>query len=193
MDFMILRATTKDAPFLAETVMSAIGEDHCIQMAGGEYRLPLLRKFFTLLAVSEVSQYSYRNAFVAYTRRGERAGAIICYDGADLERLRQPFIDEANCLLGWDITAAQMKPETSDDEMYLDSLMVLPKFRRQGLGRKLIGKAAEKAAIARKPLGLLVDFDNPSARNLYAGAGFKNVGERPFAGKMMEHMQLPTD
>lgn len=163
MDFMILRATTKDAPFLAETVMSAIGEDHCIQMAGGEYRLPLLRKFFTLLAVSEVSQYSYRNAFVAYTRRGERAGAIICYDGADLERLRQPFIDEANRLLGWDITAAQMKPETSDDEMYLDSLMVLPKFRRQGLGRKLIGKAAEKAAIARKPLGLLVDFDNPSA------------------------------
>ncbi len=130
---------------------------------------------------------------MAYTRRGERAGAIICYDGADLERLRQPFIDEANRLLGWDITAAQMKPETSDDEMYLDSLMVLPKFRRQGLGRKLIGKAAEKAAIARKPLGLLVDFDNPSARNLYAGAGFKNVGKRPFAGKMMEHMQLPTD
>lgn len=193
MEFMILRATVKDAPFLAETVMSAIGEDHCMHMAGGAYRLPLLRILFTHLAVAEVSQYSYRNAYVAYTPRGERAGAVICYDGADLERLRQAFIDEANHMLGWNITAADMKPETSADEVYLDSLMVLPKFRRQGLGRKLIRKAAEKAAMARKPLGLLVDFDNPSARNLYAGAGFKKVGKRPFAGKMMEHMQLPAD
>lgn len=193
MDYMILRATTKDAPFLAETVMSAIGEDHCMHMAGGAYRLPLLRKLFTHLAVAEVSQYSYRNAYVAFTPRGERAGAVICYDGADLARLRQAFIEEANRMLGWNISADDMKSETSDDEIYLDSLMVLPKFRRQGLAMKLIRKAADKAAMARKPLGLLVDHDNPEARRVYVAAGFQSVGERPFAGKMMEHMQRPND
>lgn len=190
MEFRIRPAAPEDAAFIAETVLGAIGEAHIRHMAGSEERIPLVKELFTNLAGIAKSQYSYLNSLIAETPQGEKAGAIICYDGANLYGLRQSFIDEANRLLGWGIRQEDFDPETSPDEIYLDSLMVRPEFRRQGLGGLLISRAKEKAREAGKPLGLLCDFDNRNARKLYSGLGFKSVGRRPFAGKMMEHLQL---
>ena len=190
MEFKIIPAKRDDAHFIAQTVLGAIGTEHTLHMAGSEERLPLVEELFTELASRDDSQYSYLNTLIAVTPDGKRAGAVISYDGSKLFSLREAFIKEVNRLLGWNLRQEDFTDETSPDEVYLDSLMVLPEYRCQGLGTLLIEEAGKKAREAGKPLGLLVAFDNPSARRLYAGIGFKSMGNRPFAGKDMEHMQL---
>ncbi len=170
--------------------MTAIGNEICCHMAGGAQRLPLVREVFTRLARREDSQYSYLNSLIALDPEGNPAAAIVSYDGARLYELRQAFVDEANALLGWNVTQNDFQDETSADEFYLDSLMVSPAYRRRGLAGRLIALAAQRARENGKPLGLLVDYDNPEARRLYVSTGFRSVGERPFAGTMMEHMQM---
>lgn len=190
MKFNIIPAKRSDAPFIAKTVLTAIGEELTLNIAGKPARLPLVNEVFTNLAAMDNSQYSYHNTLVAVTPDGKLAGAVVYYDGDKLHTLREAFVKEANRLLGWNITQDDFTDETSSDEVYLDSLMVLPEYRNQGLGAKLIGEVRREAQSAGKPLGLIVDFDNPTARRLYARLGFRSVGRRPFAGKEMEHMQI---
>ena len=78
----------------------------------------------------------------------------------------------------------------SPDESYLATRMTLPQYRRRGVGRALIEDAAKKAAHTGKPLGLLCEPDNMRARGLYDSVGFKKVGSRPFAGHLMDHLQI---
>lgn len=190
MEMTISPAIPEDAGFIADVVLGAIGEEHTLHMAGAPERVPLVHKVFKRLAARKDSQYSYCNTIVARTPDGKLAGAAISYDGARLRELRRAFIEEANAILGWNLTEEQFTDETSPDELYLDSLMVLPEFRGNGLGSKLISATREKAREAGKPLGLLVDFENPKARSLYSSIGFVSAGIRPFAGKDMEHMLL---
>lgn len=190
MEFKIVPATPSDAGFIADAVMTAIGRDICLKMAGDVDRLDLLREVFTRLGAMEDSQYSYLNSSIAFDPMGNRAGAVICYDGALLHRLRLAFIRVSNDLLGWNLSEIDFTDETSADEVYLDSLMVRPEYRRRGLGGLLIAEASRKAKEAGKPLGLLVDYDNPDARRLYIAQGFRSVGSRKFAGVDMEHLQI---
>ena len=58
-----------------------------------------------------------------------------------------------------------------------------------GVARRLIAAAMEKAREAGLVPGLLCDKTNLNARRLYDSLGFVQVGETPFAGEMMDHMQ----
>lgn len=191
MEIHIIPATPDDAPFIARVILEAIGKEHTLEMAGSAERLPLVEQVFTNLAAIDNSQYSYRNTLLAVTPEREYAGAVVSYDGAALHSLRRPFISEANRLLGWELKESDFPDETSPDELYLDSLMVLPEYRRNGIGTKLIEAVRKRGAALGKPVGLLVDFGNPNARRLYTALDFQSVGQRPFAGKNMEHLQLP--
>lgn len=191
MEINIIPATPDDAPFIAQVVLGAIGKEHTLEMASSPDRLPLVEQVFTNLAAMDNSQYSYRNTLLAVTPGREYAGAVVNYDGAALHSLRRAFISEANRLLDWGLKVSDFPDETSPDELYLDSLMVLPKYRRNGIGTKLIEAVRERGAALGKPVGLLVDFGNPNARRLYTALGFRSVGQRPFAGKTMEHLRLP--
>lgn len=190
MEIEIIPARKADAPFIARTVLDAIGKEHTLEMAGSADRLYLVEEVFTNLAAMDNSQYSYRNTLIALTPEGEYAGAVVSYDGADLRRLRRAFISEANRLLGWGLKEADFTDETSPDELYLDSLMVLPAYRKHGIGTRLIEAVRRRADAIGKPVGLLVAPDNPKAARLYARLGFQRQGIRPFAGKPMHHLQL---
>ncbi len=190
MKYEIVPATPDDADFIADVVLGAIGSEHTLHMAGSPDRLPLVKELFSRLAARDDSQYSYKNTLVAITPDGERAGAVVSYDGEKLYGLRQAFIDEANRIMGWNLTQKVFTDETSPDEVYLDSLMVTPENRNSGLGSQLIHAAREKAREIGKPLGLLVAFNNPNARKLYDKLGFREAGIRPFAGVDMQHMVL---
>lgn len=195
MRFRIVPAKNNEehTAMIACAVVEAIGDELAIHLAGSPDRVPLVYGVFASLAAREDSQYSYRNALVALDPDDEIAGIIVSYDGARLHELRKAFIELANKVLGTEFDEATLEDETSADEIYLDSLCVFERYRGQGLGRKLIEAAARYHKSSGKPLGLLVDYDNPGARNLYVKLGFKPVGERPFAGTVMEHMQLLGD
>lgn len=190
---MIIReATIQDAPLLAQVVIWGIGEEIADDFAGEKHTRDDVRALFTSLARREDAQYSYLNALVAETDEGKVMGAIIGYDGARLYDLRKAFFEEAARRLGYH-PDGQIADETSPDEYYLDSLAVKPQYRGRGVASALLKAMSLKAAQTGKPAGLLVDKTNPKARRLYEHTGFKYVGDRPFAGVMMDHLQLPTD
>lgn len=186
----IREAVPADASKIAEAIMEAVGREITLDFAGGPERLPLVKEVFTELAQMPDSQYSYRNTLIAETSEGEVAGVAIAYDGALLHQLREKFAEAANRILGMNLVADEMADETSDDEIYLDTLCVFEPWRRKGIASRLIDASSRKHLNTGKPLGLLVDKDNSRARSLYIKNGFRYVDDRPFAGVMMDHMQI---
>lgn len=185
----IIPARPADAPYIAKAVMLGVGEEICRDFAGEKHTMADVEALFTELAGMDDSQYSYRNALVAMTPEGDVAGVCVGYDGARLHALRERFFETA--LLRMDLDMRGMADETSPDEYYLDTLAVFPAYRSHGLGGKLLMAQAARGHAMGKPAGLLVDKINPKAEALYRRLGFIPVGERPFAGVVMNHLQLP--
>jgi hypothetical protein len=60
-----------------------------------------------------------------------------------------------------------------------------------GIATRLIKTLYDKIfAEGHTRLGLIVDFNNPSAEQLYTQIGFKRVGQRIFLGHKMWHLVL---
>lgn len=187
MDYTIRQATPEDATFIADAIVMAVGDEITQTFAGDTHSVQDVKNLFARLARMDNSQYSYKNTLVAVTPSGEVMGLIISYDGALLYHLREAFIQAAKEELGYDLV--NLADETSDDEVYLDTLAVYDTFRGKGVASSLINAAIEKARPLNKPVGLLVDKTNHRARKLYDSLGFRQVDERPFAGEMMDHLQ----
>lgn len=182
----------EDAKFLATVVTGAIGNELCIGLAGSESRLPLVMELFTRLASEPDSQYSYKNALVATTDEGLPMGGIISYDGALLHELRKAFIRAANDILGWNVSEKEAEnwgDEADAGEIYIDSLYVVPEFRKKGVASALLRGVEKRYAETDKPLGLLVEPENKHALQTYKHWGFKDVGISNFFRTPMIHMQ----
>jgi DNA-3-methyladenine glycosylase I len=84
-----------------------------------------------------------------------------------------------------------MDDETQAGELYLDSLAVLPAYRRQGIARQLLLATKERAVSMGLPVvGLLVDKGNPIGEALYASLGFRYVNDSSWGGHSMKHLVL---
>ena len=187
----IRKGAKEDAAFIGKTITEAMGHDLCISLAEGEENLPRVLKLFTDLAATETAQYSYKNTLVAVNKENNRVGAIVVYDGAGLREMRKDFIAKANELLRWNVTveeADNWEPETNSNEIYLDSLYVIPEYRNQGIATGLILAAIERYKKSGKPFGLLVEPHNTRAHNLYTDLGFKEDGVNNFSGEPMIHL-----
>lgn len=188
----IRNATPRDASLIAGAILVAIGEDITNELAGDHHTREDIHDLFRRLAERDDTQYSYKNTRIATDHDGLPMGVTISYDGADLKTLRRSFFHEAISTLGWTMSEDDIEAvpgETEPDEVYLDTLMVLPQYRRQGVAKELLADAKKKAERIGKPLGLLCDLDNARAHRLYESVGFKDIGLRPFAGHTMYHMQ----
>ena len=82
-----------------------------------------------------------------------------------------------------------MDDETQAGELYLDSLAVLPEYRRQGIASRLIKATKERANEMGLPcVGLLVDKGNPSGEALYTSVGFRYANDSHWGGHAMKHL-----
>ena len=145
-------------------------------------------KMMTMLVEREDSQYSYRNALVAMDE-DRVVGTSVSYDGGCLHELRRAFIEAAKEYLGKDHSG--MDDETQAGELYLDSLAVLPEYRRRGIARQLLMATKQRANRLGLPcVGLLVDKDNPVGEALYASVGFHYVNDSQWGGHPMKHLVL---
>ena len=116
-------------------------------------------------------------------------GISVSYDGGRLHELRRAFIEAAKEHIGKDLTG--MDDETQAGELYLDSLAVLPEYRRQGIAMRLLLATKEKANRLGLPCdGLLVDKDNPVGETLYTSVGFQYVNDNQWGGHPMKHLVL---
>lgn len=180
-DIKIRKATKDDVSLIAEVVAMAIGNDIATYYCGENYDLVLKE-----LASMETSQYTYNNVLIAEVD-GVKAGAAVAYNGADLQILREATLKVISKYRGEELKITE--DETDASEYYLDSLGVLPEYRGCGVGAKLILALKEIASEKyNKPLGLLVDFENPKAERLYKSLGFERVEEKDFLGHKMWHL-----
>ncbi len=177
----IRKATIDDAELIAYAVGMAIGEESVQEHLGTNW-LSIIAE----IACLEISQYSYRNALIAEVD-GMPAGVIVAYDGARLDELRTQTL----CVLHrYNPDFAFSEDETEAGEYYLDSLCVLPQYRKQGVATQLITALCNKVfAEGHECVGLIVDFDNPDAERLYTSLGFKRIKTRNFLGHQMWHLQ----
>ncbi|MDE7381201.1 MAG: GNAT family N-acetyltransferase [Muribaculaceae bacterium] len=195
MEYYIRNARPDDAPFIAATVMGALGPELCEELGGGPDRIPVVRELFTTLAADKDSQYSYTNSFIAVNESDEPLGCVVAYDGALLHPLRLAFAREANRLLGWNVTPQEVEnwaDEASPDEIYIDSLYVRPEFRKQGIAIALLNHLNSIFITNPKPKGLLCEPENLRALRLYRSIGFEEAGVSHFFNTPMIHLQLKT-
>lgn len=182
----------EDARFLAKVVTEAVGRELCIGLAGSEERLPLVEELFVRLAADTCSQYSYKNALIATADDGSYAGGIIAYDGGRLHQLRRAFAREAKEILGWNVTEEESEnwdDEAEPGEVYIDSLYVVPRFRKGGVASAMLKEVEKIFTDIQKPLGLLVEPENHDALQTYLHWGFRKVGISNFFDTPMIHMQ----
>lgn len=185
----IKKASPCQAADIASLIMTAMTDDCCLYFCGQGHGLEDFHRVMTMLVGQEHSQYSYQNTLVAMD--GEKVvGISVSYDGGKLHELRQAFIAAARKHLGKDHSA--MDDETQAGELYLDSLAVLPEYRRQGVATALVRATKRRADQLGLPcVGLLVDADNPSGEKFYRSIGFRQLNETPFwGGHPMKHLIL---
>ena len=182
----IVEGTKDQAAEIARLIMTAMTDDCCLYFCGDGFGLNDFHKMMTMLVERENSQYSYRNTLVAMD--GDKViGISVSYDGARLHELRRAFIEAAKKYIGKDHSG--MDDETQAGELYLDSLAVLPEYRRQGIARKLLKGTKERANRLGLPcVGLLVDKDNPIGEALYTSIGFRYIYDNQWGGHPMKHL-----
>ena len=187
----IVTASIEQAESIASLIMLAMNHECCQNFAGPSHTLEDFHRMMIALVRRDDSQYSYRNAMVALddnTTDGHPvvAGVIVGYDGADLHRLRETFLQAAKEFLGQDFRG--MDDETPAGEYYIDSLAVNESYRHQGLATLLLKKLIDQKG-QRQPVGLLVDKGIPGAERLYRSLGFEYVNDATWGGHEMRHLQ----
>ncbi|MCR4603801.1 MAG: GNAT family N-acetyltransferase [Prevotella sp.] len=184
-----IRAARKEqSAEIARLIMMAMTDDCCLYFCGEGYGLDDFRQMMTRLVERDDSQYSYLNTLVAMDGN-TIAGISVSYDGGKLHDLRRAFIEEAQKTIGKDHTG--MDDETQAGELYLDSLAVLPEYRKRGIATQLLLATKCKAEQLQLPcLGLLVDKDNPIGEALYTSAGFRYANDSLWGGHPMKHLVL---
>ena len=175
---------------IAHLIMMAMTDECCQYFCGEGYGLDDFCRMMCHLVEREDSQYSYKNTLVAMDGQ-QVVGVSVSYDGSRLHELRRAFIEAAKAYIGKDHTG--MDDETRAGELYLDSLAVLPAYRRQGIAQKLLIATRERARHLHLPkVGLLVDKGNPDGEALYTKVGFEYLNDNLWGGHPMKHLILPV-
>lgn len=138
----------------------------------------------------ENNQYSYENCTVAEVN-GAVVAAINLYDGWNLNNLRRPVVEYVREVYGNEL---KLEDETGAGEIYIDTLGVHPNCHGLGYGSALLKHVITQTVVDnRQTLGLLVDINNPKARNLYLKLGFKSVGFKTLLCNTLEHLQMKPE
>ena len=182
---MIIRnASREDSDAIAECLLIAMRNIVKVFLASDDEESA--RNFLRHFTARENNQYSYENCIVATD--GKVVGAINIYDGARLNELRLPVVDYIRKNHNPDFAP---EDETAAGEYYIDTLGVLPEYRKRGIGTKLLEAAIEHYGFRnRSAVGLLVDPANEKARRLYLNLGFQPRGTKTLTGYLLEHLQF---
>lgn len=120
--------------------------------------------------------YSYRHALIAW-EDNKPMGLCLAYDGNNYHEIRlrtfalfAALDDEPDD----DMDLEHAEDETQAGEYYIDSLAVLPEYRRRGIARQLMQAQIERGRqLGFTHFTLLVDPVNPNAQGLYSQLGFQ--------------------
>lgn len=171
---MLIRdATPEDAVFLAKCLIAGM---HFYDF---ETEIPENKDFYLNLVDCEKRTdllYSYKDSRIAEVD-GKVVGSLLSYPGDNYKELRR----KSFAVFWPDYMAIdeESEMETGPGEYYLDTLAVLPEYRRRGIGRALLEDGIKKGISAGYNLiTLVVDSGMPDLIRLYESVGFKPVEHR---------------
>lgn len=188
MTIQLRNASPSDAPFLAKCVMAGM---HFFDF---ESELPADEEIFRRLTGCEMREdllYSYARTRVAEVD-GTVAGSLLSYPGDTYLTLRHKTFSEL-----WPELATmdeQSEPETDPGEYYLDTLAVLPAFRRMGIGRALLEDGIQRGiAAGYQRITLAADSEMTHLIKLYQSVGFVVADHRRAFGVDFQRMIYESD
>ncbi len=177
-------ARLEDAEFIARGFLTAMWVDRDEQAR----ILPMC----TAVAEMDDTLYSWRNAVIAQWD-GQDAGVLISYNGAGYEAVARKTFAYVRDHGGGDFT--QMNAEAGPGEWYLDTLAVLPAFRRKGIATALLRHGIQQGMNAEdvRHVTLYVDPEHPWAVKLYKSVGFESgettiIFDQPFLKMAVEKL-----
>ncbi len=171
MNYLIRPAKPEDAVFIGKCVCEGIGfeifENETEQNKD-------IAESIAPLAAREGTLYSYRNTRIAEVT-GEVAGAFISYPGEYYHEWRKETFRNHPYFKNMDMDT--MPDEAGPGEYYLDTLAVLPKFRRNGIGSGLMKERIAQVQQEHPDLRitLLVDPENLNGQRIYSRLGFQII------------------
>lgn len=142
---------------------------------------PMVREIAKICMREDVL-YSYRHAIIAW-EDDIPVGICLCYDGAKYHEMRKRTFDMFEQLMHYDPTHEKMDLENAEDEAvageyYMDSLAVMPDWRKKGIGLQLMKAQLNKArTLGFMKASLLVDPENVNAQQMYKKLGFKESAQ----------------
>lgn len=164
-EISIIKATPEHARFIAGNVLRALHIDE-VSEEHLQHMTHISRRSDTL--------YSWRNASIALYN-GVPVGMMVAYDGARYRSMRDVTFPLIRMYVGDDYQ--NMDDEACQGEFYLDSLAVLPQYRRRGIASALIREMFRLRDQAGIPLATIaVDPENDTAYRLYLNNGFRHDG-----------------
>jgi len=179
----IRNALPADADPVSRLVLSAIG-DIAYKLTGErteDAALDRLEEYYR----TPGNRFSAECHALLTADDGEIAGTILCYSGAEADKLYEPISKWLR-----DIGAdASQDRETEENEYYIDALAVFPAYQGRGYAKALI-RHAEAEAIRRGlgKIGLNVDVEKEDALALYAKLGFEEDKRIQINGHAFRHM-----
>ncbi|MGB8956999.1 MAG: GNAT family N-acetyltransferase [Tumebacillaceae bacterium] len=181
---MIRPAQPQDAPSAVHLIYAAIGRiAHLLTDTDkDEEVLAVLAEFFQ----QDANRLSYQNALVK-EQEGQVVGILISYHGSQTYDMDLPFLRR---LIQRTRNPHLMIPkEAQDDEYYLDTVSVDPRYQGRGFGSELLRAFEHKAAsLGYKKLALLAEPSNESAYRLYVKTGYQPDGQVTVSGYEFDHM-----
>ena len=215
MEFTIRDANPSDGEFIARNVLAAMGydvftdvaADSRIEVGSASLNIQEAIKVFGEVCARPDTLYSYTRTRVACVD-GKAVGTLTAYSGDDYQPLRDFTWGLLNSVFATpegisseEDAASEMpdtEPECRPGEFYLDSMAILPKFRRMTfeyagstdrIGHLLMLDGIEQGHRKGFPrISLIVDKAKPRLFAYYSALGFRPDGEILFFGHLYDRM-----
>ena len=138
-------------------------------------------EIFKTFVAAKNNRLSYENILL-FEREGVIMGAVCAYDGAWSEFLDACMIGRLRKMEIYD----EILSECNEDELYIDSVAVLPEFRGQGIFKELMNAVISRAK-AEKFHQISLVTHTPE---IYYQFGFGEDGRREICGENFVRMVL---
>ena len=139
-------ATENDVPLLAELICETA--ERWGDLAFGFGERSHAEAAMMKLAGYENNRFSYKLAYILEIK-SRPAGILLSFPGKRLRELEKPLLGQFIKIFGFRDTLRTLRwvipayapPDALPDEYHIAHLAVVPEFRRQGVGRKLLDHA----------------------------------------------------
>lgn len=183
MNISIRKARKEDAREAVPLIMEAIG-DIAMQLTGETEEAKVTQEFEHLFTRTD-NRHSYLYTYVAEIE-GSVAGVLVFYSAEQATTLDAHLEEYLSNKKG---TAVKIDPETLPGEWYVDTVVVNPTYRGQGIGTKLLNYAEQLVkSFGGGKLSLNVETEKYAAISLYNRLSFDNVCPWTIIGEPFYHM-----